>query len=94
METDFSEQRTKFCERLQGDPELAWVHHCNVAMAIHDEIDGISHQIYNRAAARVMKALFGVDVTGSDYWKQFENEWRERCMFGKEDWTPGGRTGD
>ena len=52
------------------DPGYAWSWHCNVAVAMQDE--GAPHDAGNAAAARFMRAAFGVDtsnpptVPGSD----------------------------
>lgn len=52
--------------RIKNDPEYAWSWHCNIAMALHD--DGIEHRQANEHAARVMHALFGVEVRELDNW--------------------------
>lgn len=47
--------------KLYHDPSLAWVWQCNLAMAIYDE--GVSHIAANKAAARIMKNFFDIDIT-------------------------------
>ena len=45
---------------MLDDPMLAWSWHCNVACVMQDE--GAPHDSANAAAARFMKAAFGVDT--------------------------------
>jgi hypothetical protein len=52
-------------EALQADPDYAWTWHCNVAMASQDE--GLDHYRANKAAARFMVLLSGVDTSKSEY---------------------------
>lgn len=47
---------------IQGDPELAWAWHCNIAVPIMD-VTGSSHKEANEAAAYIMFTLFGCDIT-------------------------------
>lgn len=46
---------------IKSDKDLAWGWQCNIAMCAVDE--GVEHKTANRAAARFMRLLFGVDVT-------------------------------
>jgi len=46
---------------MHADPEYAWSWHCNAATASLDE--GIAHAPANRAAARFMYAVFGLDTS-------------------------------
>lgn len=46
---------------MRDDPGYAWSWHCNVACAAMDE--GAPHDSANAAAARFMRAAFGVDTT-------------------------------
>lgn len=55
-------------KRMQEESDLAWGWHCNVAMAFIDE--GGDRESANRAAARFMKAAFGVDTSQSEEWKK------------------------
>lgn len=48
-------------EALRSDPDYAWSWHCNVAMASVDE--GMGHYEANKAAARFIYSLAGVDTT-------------------------------
>lgn len=48
-------------QALQDDPAFAWSWHCNVAVVAQDE--GLDHAAANRAAARFIKAAFGVDTS-------------------------------
>jgi len=54
---------------IQRDESYAWSWHCNIAMPYQDE--GASHEQGNRAAARAMSTIFGVDVTTFKEWKPF-----------------------
>ena len=56
------------CARMQNESDLAWTWHCNVAMAFVDE--GGDRESANLAAARFMKAAFGVDTSQSEEWKK------------------------
>lgn len=49
------------------DPEWAWAVHCNLAMPVVDE--GGSHELGNRAAARMMSVLFDCDITKHPHYK-------------------------
>lgn len=46
---------------LHADPDYAWSWHCNVAMSALDE--GLDHYRANKAAARFMSLLAGVDTS-------------------------------
>lgn len=59
---------------LQADSSYAWSWQCNIAMPIKDELN-CSHEQANRAAARLMRHLFDVDITTCDEWKHCEAEW-------------------
>lgn len=48
-------------EVLKADADYAWGWHCNLAMPIMDAT-GVSHQVANEAAARLMLHFFGVDT--------------------------------
>lgn len=48
-------------QMFKEDPDFAWVWHCNIAMPIYDECS--DHTTANRAAARVMQTVFGVDTS-------------------------------
>lgn len=50
-------------EVIRADPDHAWSWHCNIAMAFQDE--GGEWEASNRAAARFMRSLFGVEPTHS-----------------------------
>jgi len=45
---------------MERDPEYAWAVHCNIAMPIYDS--GVDHEQANEASARVMDALFGINI--------------------------------
>lgn len=49
----------------------------NIACAIFETHDGITHEISNRAAARVMSQLFETDITKHERWGWFVEKWRE-----------------
>lgn len=55
---------------IKKDEDYAWTWHCNIAMPIQDE--GISNRYANEAAASVMKHIFDVDITKSEYYKAFD----------------------
>ena len=61
-------QMDVICKRMLEESDSAWTWHCNVAMAFVDE--GGDRESANRAAARFMKAAFGVDTSQSAEWKQ------------------------
>ena len=54
-------------ENLQRDMDYAWAWFCNIAVPMQDE--GVSHEVSNKAAARVMQNLFGVDITKCEHYK-------------------------
>lgn len=54
-------------DAIQQDPDYAWSWHCNIATASMDE--GLDHAASNRAAARFMSTLFGVDMTKHEQFK-------------------------
>lgn len=54
-------------DNLQGDMDYAWSWFCNIAVPMQDE--GVSHETSNKAAARVMQNLFGVDITKCEHYK-------------------------
>lgn len=51
---------------MQQDPEHAWSVHCNYAVQISDE--GVSYEVANRAAARIMKHFHEIDITQNSHW--------------------------
>lgn len=51
---------------IQNDKGYAWGWQSNIAMASYDE--GLDHESANKAAARFMRMLFGVDMTTSTIW--------------------------
>lgn len=61
--TVFSQLR----DLLVNDPEYAWAWHCNLAMAIDDELH-VGHVNRNLATARIMSNFFGVDITKNKCW--------------------------
>ena len=54
-------------QAMQNDLDYAWTWHCNIAMPIFDE--GVDHATANRASARIMKALFEVDIEKHEFYK-------------------------
>lgn len=64
-----------FKSTLQNDPSYAWSWQCNLVMLIRDGNEGVSHRDANISAAQFMNNVFGVNVTGSKAWHQFEEEW-------------------
>lgn len=54
-------------DNLQTDMDYAWTWFCNIAVPMQDE--GISHEVSNKAAARIMQNCFGVDITKCKYYK-------------------------
>ncbi len=71
---------------LQADLDVAWSWHCNFAMPMQDE--GVSHEQANRAAARIMVGIFGVDVTKHKAWEVFERSWKSFDVDVKQDACP------
>jgi predicted TIM-barrel fold metal-dependent hydrolase len=59
---------------LRADPDYAWAWHCNVAMPVMDAT-GVSHEVANATAARLMRHLFDIDITThACYRAMFENK--------------------
>ena len=58
---------------MKEDPGYAWSWHCNLAMPIMDAI-GVSHADANKAAARLMLHLFGLDTSTHEHFPQQEVE--------------------
>jgi hypothetical protein len=58
-------------EMIKSDAEYAWGWHCNIAMTAQDE--GVSHEISNKAAARIMQNIFGVDTSQSEFYKNLKS---------------------
>lgn len=50
------------------DSEYAWTLHCSLAMPIMDELH-CTHEQANRAAARIMRLWFDVDITKHVHWQ-------------------------
>lgn len=57
------------------DEDYAWAWHCNIAVSFMDE-NG-THEQANRAAARIMKTLFDVDVSEFKNFEDFEKYWNK-----------------
>lgn len=62
---DGSSAYREFAKALCADPAWAWSYHCNLACAAMDE--GLKPAAANRAAARFMKAAFGIDTLQGVY---------------------------
>jgi hypothetical protein len=58
-ENDTPRIMRELTEVIRTDPEYAWSWHCNIAIAFQDE--GGEWEASNRAAARFMRSLFGVE---------------------------------
>jgi hypothetical protein len=54
---------------IQEDSSYAWAWQLAIAVQLMNE--RVDHQTANRAAARVMRSLFGADVTTMREWKAF-----------------------
>lgn len=54
-------------KHIEDHADYAWAWHCNLAMPVMDEL-GCTHEQANRAGARLMSILFGVDITKHRYW--------------------------
>lgn len=65
-QSDIAKAFATIQQAVQNDPELAWSWQCNIAMPIHDA--GIGHKLANVAAARVLRALFDVDMTKHEHY--------------------------
>tara|TARA_B100000929_G_C15131740_1_gene291484 strand:+ start:202 stop:438 length:237 start_codon:yes stop_codon:yes gene_type:complete len=68
-----------FEKSMKDDPDYLWSFHCNVAMPIFDSV-GISHKDANIAAARIMKHLFGVNVTTHPHYIQLMEKFEEESI--------------
>ncbi len=66
---------TELTRALRADSDYAWSLHCNIAMPIMDSHPGMTHQFANISAARVMMALFGIDMTEHPHWEDFKSKW-------------------
>lgn len=53
---------------------FAWSWLCNIAMPLKDAT-GMTHEQANRAAAKLMRHLFDIDMTTAQEWQRFEREW-------------------
>lgn len=69
------EKAFNILKKAMKDEDYAWAWHCNIAVSFIDE-NG-THEQSNRAAARIMKTLFDVDVTEFKYFKDFDKYWNE-----------------
>ena len=58
---------------MKEDLGYAWSWHCNLAMPIMDAI-GVSHADANKAAARLVSHLFGLDTSTHEHYPQQEVE--------------------
>lgn len=63
---------TKICldgltNAIKKDEDYAWTWYCNINMPMQDE--GVSFYHASIASAHIMKHIFDVDITKSDYWK-------------------------
>lgn len=52
---------------IAADPGYAWGWHCNLAMPISDVI-GVSKADANKAAARLMSHIFGIDTSANEHY--------------------------
>jgi hypothetical protein len=53
---------------LRADPDYAWAWHCNVAMPVMDAT-GVSHEMANATAAKLMRHLFDIDTTTHPHYR-------------------------
>lgn len=60
-EFDTQDAMAVVIDALHNSPQYAWSWHCNIAMAAYDE--GLDHYRANKAAARFMLSLAGVDTS-------------------------------
>jgi len=67
--SDFASSVGLVATTICKDDDLAWTWHCQIAMAIQDQIGSkLSHAEANHCAARAMKMLFGADVEKTKHW--------------------------
>lgn len=59
--SDVSSAMKQVTDAMRNDLDYAWSWHCNIAMASVDE--GMDHYAANKAAARFLMILAGVDTT-------------------------------
>lgn len=62
---------------IQGDDEMAWAWHCNIAVPIMDTL-GVSHQRANEAAAALMQHLFSADTSKHPRFLSFAKIWEQQ----------------
>ena len=69
-QSDFADAVRVANATICSDDDLAWTWHCQIVMAIQDEVGSkLSHADANHCAARAMKMLFGADVKETQHWK-------------------------
>jgi hypothetical protein len=58
---------------ILDDSEYAWSWQCNLACPFLDE--NIPHKAANKAAARILRILFGVDITKHQNYMDMQKRW-------------------
>lgn len=76
----------KMWRLIKDDPEYAWSWQCNIAVPIMDA--GVEHRHANEYAARVMRSMFGVDITENPSWKATfpDDHYRLFKLYTKDGW--------
>lgn len=59
QKTKIQKAKATLSRAMKDDPDFAWVWHCNIAMQFNDI--GVSHEIANEGATRVMKLCFDAE---------------------------------
>ncbi len=67
MSLEISQALDVLSNAMKNDSDYAWSWHCNVAMNVYDE--GVDHVTANKAAARLMQGMFGVDTSINRYYQ-------------------------
>lgn len=61
---------------MQKFPDYAWTWHCNIAVPMQDE--GISHELSNKIAAKIMNNFFEIDTSKFPEFLYFEKTWKQK----------------
>lgn len=52
---------------MKKDMDFAWSWFCNIAVPMQDE--GVSHEVSNKSAARIMQSCFDIDITKCEHYR-------------------------
>lgn len=56
--------------RIHEDTEYAWGWHSTIVVSLLDDDPTLAHLRANEMSAKIMKAVFGHDITQSVHWKE------------------------